>query len=242
MSELDGDVALITDDDRPLSDVIIPAPALTFDPNLFNVHSGQIVADMQLTTGLSDYQFGQMPDTRRLATEAMAVEGATNARASFKLGRIERSLAQAGRYLLGVLQEFLDAERVARISGPGGEMLFTYVADDIQGEFDFVVEAGSTQPKNDMIRRQEAMQLFQTLAPFMGTLIDPNELIRYLLQQGFDMKNVDRFMIPPPPPMMPGQVPPGAEGAEGAPPGVQPPGGAAPMPEGNGQAPMPMMM
>jgi hypothetical protein len=93
-----------------------------------------------------------------------------------------------------------------------------------------------------MIRRQEAVTLFQTLAPFMGTLINPTELIRYLLQQGYDIKNVDRFMVPPPPPMAPGQVPPGQPGAEAAPPGgPPPPGGAAPqLPEGaNGQMPMP---
>jgi hypothetical protein len=229
MSAIDGDVALVSDDDRPLSDIIIQAPSLSFDPNLFNQHSQQVQQDLQTVTGLSDYQFGQMPDTRRLATEAMAVEGATNARSSYKLSRVERTLAQVGRHLLAVMQVFMDGPRVARVTGPGGEMLFDYGPEDIEGEFDLVVEAGSTQPKNDMIRRQEAITLFNTLAPYMGTLINPQELIRYLLQQGYDIKNVERFMSVPPPPV-PGAMPPGMEGA---PPGMLPAAPAgAPAPNG----------
>ena len=241
MSEIDGDVAFVTDDDRPLNDLIIPAPSLSFYPQLFIAHSGQIVQDMQMVTGLSDYQFGQMPDTRRLATEAMAVEGATNARSSYKLTRIERTLALVGRHLLSVMQQFMDGQRVARVAGPGGEMLFPYAPDDIKGEFDMSVEAGSTQPKNDMIRRQEAITLFTTLAPYMGTLIDPHALITYLLQQGYDMKNVDRFIVPPPPPMppgAPGTAPPGQPGMAPAEGGAGPVGTAPPGPApANGQAP-----
>lgn len=241
-SEIDGDVAVMTDDDRPLADMIIAAPALTFDPTVFIQHSQQIITDLQMVSGLSDYQFGQMPDTRRLATEAMAVEGATNARASFKLSKVERTLASVGRLLLQVMQSFMEAERVARVAGPGGEMLFTYAPEDIEGEFDLIVEAGSTQPKNDMIRRQEAVTLFNTLAPYMGILIDPQALITYLLQQGYDIKNVDRFFAPPPPPVPPGM---GGEGQPGGVPGQEAPMGAGPgtaalgpgAPEGNGAPP-----
>jgi hypothetical protein len=71
--------------------------------------------------------------------------------------------------------------------------------------------------------------LFNTLAPYMGTLINPQELIRYLLQQGYDIKNVERFMSVPPPPV-PGAMPPGMEGA---PPGMLPAAPAgAPAPNG----------
>jgi len=247
-SEIDGDVAVMTDDDRPLTDMIIAAPSLHFDPSVFIQHSQQIITDLQMVSGLSDYQFGQMPDTRRLATEAMAVEGATNARASFKLAKVERTLALTGRHLLSVMQAFMEAERVARVAGPGGEMLFQFGPEDIEGEFDLIVEAGSTQPKNDMIRRQEAVTLFNTLAPYMGVLIDPQELIRYLLQQGYDIKNVDRFFAPPPPMMPPGaegEMPPGPEGMAGTGPeasaatGPVPPAALSPEVNGQGQPPIP---
>jgi hypothetical protein len=241
-SEIDGDVAFVTEDDRQLSDIIISAPSLSFDPNLFNAHSTQIVTDFQMVTGLSDYQFGQMPDTRRLATEAMAVEGATNARSSFKLTRVEHTLALVGRYLLQIMQTYLDGQRAARVAGPGGEMLFNYTAEDIKGEFDLQVEAGSTQPKNDMIRRQEAVTLFNTLAPFMGILVNGQELVRYLLQQGYDIKSVERFMAVPPPPAMAPGAPPGEPGQPAlGPPGAGQPGAPAPVGAPAGALPPEMM-
>jgi hypothetical protein len=135
--------------------------------------------------------------------------------------------------------------RVGRISGAGGELLFEYTPDDIAGEFDLNVEAGSTQPKNDMIRRQEAITLFNTLAPFMGMIIDPQKLITYLLQEGYGIKNVDRFFIQQQP------APPGAAQPGGALPSMQPglpPGGPGPggmggpapgpVPTGNGATPV----
>lgn len=224
-SDADGEVILVEDDTQPLDQILIHAPSLQFDPSIYNSHGQTVMTDIQTVTGLSDYQFAQMPDTRRLATEAMAVQGATNARAQFMLARIERQLAQCGRKLLMLAQQFLDDPRVARISGPGGEMLFEYSAEDIEGEYDLAVEAGSTQPNNDVLRRQESLSLFNTLAPLMGTVIDPIELTRYVLQNGYDIKNVDRFFLPQPPP---GQEPP----PEGAP---QPPEG---MPMGTPGQPM----
>jgi hypothetical protein len=235
-SDRDGEIILVDDDNAPLQEVLAPAPSLSFDPNIYNLHSNQVQQDLQTVTGLSDYQFGQMPDTRRLATEASIVEGATNARSSFKLAQIEKVLSVVGRHLLMVCQQYLEATKVARIAGPGGEMLFEFTAEDIEGEYDLAVEAGSTQPQNDQLRRQDAMALFNTLAPFMGTVIDPTEAIRYLLQQGFDLPNTERFFIQqaPPQPGMPGQ--PGLPGGTG-PPAPGGPGGGPGMPAGAPEAP-----
>ena len=234
-SDVDGEIVLIADDQVPLDQVVIHAPFLTFDPSIFNAHGQTISQDLQVVTGLSDYQFGQMPDTRRLATEAMAVQGSTNARASYQLSKVERSLARVGKRLLQLAQQFVDGTRVARITGAEGDLLFAYSADDIEGEYDFAVEAGSTQPNNDMLRRQEAMSLYNTLAPLFGTVIDPVEATRHLLQNGFDIKNVDRFFLKQPmgvpgAPTPPGGAPPGMEGG---PPGVGPaPPGGPPLPAG----------
>lgn len=231
-SDADGEVVLVEDDTQPLDQILIHAPYLQFDPSIYNSHGQTVMGDIQTVTGLSDYQFAQMPDTRRLATEAMAVQGATNARAQFMLARIERQLAQCGRKLLMLAQQFVDDQRVARISGPGGDMMFQYSGEDIEGEYDLAVEAGSTQPNNDVLRRQEALSLFNTLAPLMGTVIDPVELTRYVLQTGYDIKNVDRFFLQQQAPM-PGQEPPPPEGA---PPGGMPMGGQVP-PMGPGGGP-----
>jgi hypothetical protein len=70
-------------------------------------------------------------------------------------------------------------------------------ADYIQGEFDFEVEGGSTQPRNESFRRQSALQLVDALGPFieMG-VVDPVAVARKVLQDGFDVKDPDLFLVP----------------------------------------------
>jgi hypothetical protein len=67
------------------------------------------------------------------------------------------------------------------------------------------------------------------LRPLVGTVIDPTALAKYVLQQGFGIKNPDKFLMQPPP-----QGAPGPEGAAPPPPQVPmlPPGQVGAGPEG----------
>ena len=130
----------------------------------------------------------------------------------------------------------MTGEQMARVSIAGPQDMFiTYTRDDIVGEFDFSVVAGSTQPINDTVRRRQAVELMQALAPFVGTVVDPSALVRYVLQNSFGVKDPDKFLMQQQP------VPP--EGAEppqdslAGPPQGMPPGGM-PM-GGNGAPPVP---
>ena len=58
----------------------------------------------------------------------------------------------------------------------GGSLWVPYTREDILGEYDFSVEAGSTQPMNDTIRKQQAVSLLNAIAPLVGTVIDPTAL------------------------------------------------------------------
>jgi len=70
----------------------------------------------------------------------------------------------------------------------------------LQGDFDFEVAAGSTQPANESFRRQMALQMVDALAPFAGAgIIDMGKLAAYVLQMGFGVKNPDEFITSPPP-------------------------------------------
>ena len=84
------------------------------------------------------------------------------------------------------MQQFMTGEQMARVSPlpvAHRTCLSTYTRDDIVGEFDFSVEAGSTQPINDTVRKRQAVELMQALAPFGGdTVMDPAALARYVLQ------------------------------------------------------------
>ena len=218
---------------QDINKVIIPMPSIGVQPDFYN-QSQLIEDDMDKVSGVSDYMRGQMPDVRRTATEAAMLQDAMQSRAADKLARVETYLGLVGERLIQLMQQFMTGEQVVRVAGPQAMPVWlTFDADYIQGQFDFEVEAGSTQPQNETFRRQAAMQLVDAMAPFaQAGVIDPSRVAQHVLQFGFGVKDPSQFMLQqqgmaPGGQPMPGQ-PPGAP-QPGAPPG---PGGPQPMPAG----------
>ena len=180
-----------------LSDAVVPMPTTQVPPEFYQ-QSTQIQTDMDTISGVSDYMRGQMPEIRRTATEAAMLQDAQNARAADKLSRIESFLGEVAERVLQVLQQFTTGDQVFRVAGPNGVQVWVhYDRDYIQGEFDFEVEAGSTQPRNESFRRQSALQMVDALAPF-AQIINQPKLVEYVLQYGFGVPNPGQFIMAPP--------------------------------------------
>jgi hypothetical protein len=246
-SRTDGEM-ILAEPNAPdnLNQALIPMPEMTIPQQTFQM-SAVIQDDMTRVSGVSDYALGAMPEMKRTATEAGIIQDAANARAAEKLAQIEIALARVARRVVQLGQQYLTVEQVARVHNDQGEVKWVqFDRDTIQGEFDFEIEAGSTQPQNDTFRRQSALQMMDVMAPFMQPTINPmtgvpeeiidkRKLAEHVLRYGFGVKNANDFLVPPPPPpmvdpmtgqpMMGGPpMGPGMEGemgAEGAPP--QPP-------------------
>jgi hypothetical protein len=142
-----------------------------------------------------------------------------NARSGEKLAQIEMTATEVARKLLKIMQQFMAGTQVARYLGPQGETLWLpYTRESIVGEFDFTVEAGSTQPNNETFRRQKTIALMNTMVPFiqMG-IVNPYELAKHILQEGFSVRVPEKFL------MDPNQM-------GGMPPGMAPEGGGGNVP------------
>lgn len=226
-SDLDNQIAYIEDDNIPLGDVIQPLPISMIDPQMYN-YSEVIEGDVDRVSGVNEYMRGALPEIRRTATEASIIQDAANARAADKLAIIEGGIRNTARLLVQLAQLYVTGDQVARVVGTNSQQLWvTFSRDDIMGEFDFEVEAGSTQPNNDATKRQQAMQLLNVLAPYaQAGVVDPRQLVTHVLQQGFGMKNPQKLLAPPQPMMPPGaEMMPGTQG-----PGMAPPQGELPLP------------
>lgn len=209
---------------RPLAETVVPLPQVPLPPDFYN-QSEQVEHDLVTISGVNEYMRGSLPEIRRTATEASIIADAANSRAADKLAIIEDAIAQVAENLVQLAQQYLDGEQVARIQGRNGAHLWVpFDPEDIEGEYDFEVEGGSTQPLNEQLRRQTALQMLQTLMPFtqptpMGPpIINPVELVTHVLRDGFGIKNPARFLAPaqmaPPAGAMP---PPGGETASPTP-------------------------
>jgi hypothetical protein len=155
------------------------------------------------------------------------VQDASNARAADKLATIEAAIGLVAQNLVALAQEFMTGEQVARVVGKDGAPLWvTFDADYIKGEFDFEVEAGSTQPNNESFRRQSALQLVDALAPFaQAGVINMEKLAARVMQFGFGIKDPESYiMAPPPPPGADPNAPQGMPQDPNAPQGMQPQG------------------
>ena len=203
--------------DMPLADAVAPFPALINPPEFYN-QSELIRTDIELISGVTEFMRGGVSEIRRTATEAALIQDAQNARTADKLAVIETCIAKLGRRVLQLAQQFMTGEQVARITARDGEpMWVTFDRDYIDGEFDFEVAAGSTQPTNEAYRRQSALQMVDAMAPFVSAgVIDVAKLGAYVLQFGFGVKNPEMFMTTP-------EQPQPDEMAMGAPPMPAPP-------------------
>lgn len=216
----------VIDDNQPLQDVIMPVPITPMSGDLYQ-YSAIIQGDMDKVSGVNEYARGATPEIRRTATEAAMIQDGANARSADKLAVIEIAIGGIARKILQLAQQFMTGEQAARIVGADGQQFwFEYNHEDIEGEFDFQVEGGSTQPQNETFRRQQAVAMMNSLGPLVGSVIDPQALARHVLQFGFGVKSPGKFMVPPAPPM--------PMGPNGEP---MPPEGTVPPPPQGGQFP-----
>ena len=214
-SDEDGRFVPVVDENRNLGDVVVPLAQVPLAPEMYN-HSSIIENDINTVSGVSEYARGQMPEIRRTATEASIIADAGNARAADKLAMVELNIAEVARLIMQLMQQYMTRPQMVRVTGKDDEKYYiAYSREDIIGEYDYIVEGGSTQPHNETARRQTAISLMNAVAPLVGTVVDPMELARYVLQYGFGIKNPEKFMVQ--------QQPAGPENAATAPEGGVPP-------------------
>ena len=208
--------------------VIAPLPVQGTPPEFFD-QSAMIMGDMDLISGVSDYARGNpQQNIRRSATEAAMIQDASNARAQDRLVRVETALAECATRVVTLMQQYMTGEHVAKITSVPINAWLRYNKHYLQGEFDFDVVGGSTEPRNESFRRQSALQLSDMSVPFIDMgVANPVALYMKLLQDGFGVKDVQKFISaealeaggappppepPPEPPMGPGGPPMGPGG------------------------------
>jgi hypothetical protein len=197
-SDEDGRLVPVVDENKPLSEVVIPMPQIPISGDIY-AYSNIIEDDINTVSGISEYARGAMPEIRRTATEASIIADAQNARAADKLALVEIAIGHIGRRVIQLIQQYMTGEAMARVAQKGGESLYVpYTREEIQGEYDFSVEGGSTQPINDTIRKQQAVSLMNAIAPLVGTVIDPSALAMHILEEGFGIKDPMKFLIQQP--------------------------------------------
>lgn len=134
----------------------------------FPMRKAMIEQDISQVLGYGPSDRGGLPQTRS-AREAVMINDAKQQKLIKRADSIADFYRGAGEKHIQFLQQTLTVERAARKYDPAkglGEW-FTYDREAVQGNFNFVVYAGSSGPRSTEAKRAQEMQLFQTLAPIL---------------------------------------------------------------------------
>lgn len=184
-----------------------------------------IKADIQQTTGITDYTKGVASDAlaNETATGISMMQEAGNARIKLKMMNIEMGIREIGELFISLNKQFIDEETVIRILGEGSPQWLLVKPSEIKDNFDLMVESAPRLLENDAIAKRQALELFQMFAN--DPLIDQLELRRYILE-AFNAKNIDKLIGQQ-------QMPMGEGGDLGQVPLTTPPGGVPGISQGS---------
>ncbi len=212
----------------------MPLPQLSPD---FHHNAQQAMQDFSTISTLSAYDVGNSPTKRLTTSEVNTIQGAGSALK-------EEARQQYEEFCAGIAEDFLDLAQQfwqKSVSLPiysQADVLEGWTQpitqDDIKGDYQFIVNVGSTEVKNQAGRMEELGFVLQSALPYvqMGVL-DPKPLWKQFLQSMPEIRDVDAILAPAQQQGAPGMAPP--QGGE-PPPGMEPMGGGGP-PDGGMQIP-----
>lgn len=205
-----GGDGTIIETDTPGS--IQPIPDATISQDIWIV-ARDLKNALREESGVSAFEKGgaEKFDT---ATEPALIQQATNMRRDERVSMLENHITRIIRKVASILQQTLRGGdfalsqeelelasefvpgKVMRVTGNKGDVLLPWMSasmEDIQGEYDFELQIGSTRPVDTESRKRDAMTLYQIEAE--NPLIN-REISLRKLYEAFDVQDVDERMRP----------------------------------------------
>lgn len=175
-----------TDDMNAIRPLTNPVPV-----NMGSNEEDRVKGDIQQASGVSDYTKGVEGGSisNSTATGISLIQEAANARFRLKIDNLEDSLKVLGEQLVALNQQFIQREKIIRVTDDPSIQWARISPSNIKGSFDVIVEAGATQPMNRLAKRQDVLLLMQTMQPFVQAgIIDPKWIAKKVLET-FDVND-----------------------------------------------------
>jgi len=180
-----------TDDPNAISQLVLP------DVTSSSYQEETIIkADIQQTSGVTDFTRGMSSDAlaNDTATGISLLQEASNARFRLKIQNIEdMMLKRLGENLVSMNNQFLSDETTIRIVGDEGREFQLVKPEDIKGNFDVSVQAGSTIPGNETIMKKQVMEMFKLFAG--DPEVDQRELKKMVLKVVNPNVNFEKLFV-----------------------------------------------
>ena len=125
---------------------------------------------MNEVSGMDAIQRGSIPK-QATATASSIANANTQARLSLRVSRLEAHVARVGQKLLNLSRQFLSRPLVIRLTDDENPEWMTFDMRELQGEFDLVVEPGSTMARDPSSRTENLIQMLGGMSAVVTTLM-----------------------------------------------------------------------
>ena len=182
------------------------------DPQLYT----EILAlnnDLNEIAGSSPEQLG-LPNAQS-ATQASLIDSRLEVREGDRLSIVVDWVILIAKRLDQTVQAHITRDEAIKVVGQGGEFWEVVKAvdfEDIQGEFQYSVNIGASQPRIPTIERSQWLAFLQVLSSFPQLLLSPRLIKSMAEMHGIEDESLVQELLSIGQQMMSGQIP-GAEGA-----------------------------
>jgi hypothetical protein len=156
-----------------------------------------IKQDMQDTSGAHDVVMGTSSSSET-ATSTMSKDNNASMRFKLVISSVEKSLlVGVSRLMMQLNQQFMDTDKVMRVTGEKGAKWVRLSPEDIQGEFDLTAAGSSVEPQaNKEAFKQRMVELFGIVSnnPIMQQHPDKIMALLQKVFEAFDIKNTDSLL------------------------------------------------
>lgn len=136
--------------------------------------------DIEIISGVHDVTQGRKPGSVSAASAIMALQDAAQARIRLKVKMMEQTLSEIGHMWYNRIKQYWITTRNVRALNDHNRIAFIEIGpDDLQEDYDFAIEGGSTMPQNKNAMLDLMIRLAQTPAEDGLPMVDRETVLSY---------------------------------------------------------------
>lgn len=176
-----------------LRNLVVPIEDIAPKKDLF-ARFEMLEKEIQHIVGYGPSVRGGLPSTRS-AREAMMINQEKERKLDKRRDHIGDFYRQLAMKHVRFLQKYMSTERYAKVLPKAGQLAewVRYGRDDISGDFEFEVLAGTSAPKSTEVKKASELQLFQAISPILMQSQMPLRPAFERLAEFYEWEGVDQL-------------------------------------------------
>ncbi len=135
---------------------------ITQNPPEYENWNGVMRNDLDNISSMAEFQNQSLADT---ATEASIIEGRGVVRKKARSQKFEQFVTACAGKLGQICQQFQDSAIATKIAVGNNDTRWLHLTkDDIHGDFDYTIEPGTMEYKNDALQKQQTLKFAELMA------------------------------------------------------------------------------